>query len=188
MKKEFVSLLLLSLIFVVTPTAFVLTYAVPYSGIGGSKENASSYGSIASIQQMKEVNSPSWILSGHWATNLINKTKTDFNQTDPAKFDATFTMIMLSGSARHQHQISNFSLTDIKTENDTNTYSGLATITMKKGPATNVPIEIKIINNNVVSIWFDPTKVEKHFGDSPIYGTVYTNKDLESKGSFGATR
>lgn len=187
MKKGLVPLLLMGLIFVVAPTAVVLTYAMPYSDIG-STEKGSSYGSIASIQQMKEVNSPSWILSGHWTTNLINKTKTDFNQTDPAKFDATFTMIMLSGSARHQHQISNFSLTDIKRETNTNTYSGLATITMKKGPVTNVPIEIKIINNNVVSIWFDPTKVEKHFGDSPIYGTVYTNKDLESKGSIGTTR
>ena len=187
MKKILVPLLLMGLIFVVAPIAVVLTYALPYEGIG-RVEKGSSYGSIASIQQMKEVNSPSWILSGHWTTNLINKTKTDFNQTDPAKFDATFTMIMLSGSARHQHQISNFSLTDIKRETNTNTYSGLATITMKKGPVTNVPIEIKIINNNVVSIWFDPTKVEKHFGDSPIYGTVYTNKDLESKGSIGTTR
>jgi hypothetical protein len=186
MKKGLVPSLLMGLIFVVAPTAVVLTYALPYSGIG-SVEKGSSYGSIASIQQMKEVNSPSWILSGHWVTSLINKSKTDFNQTNPAKFDATFTMIMLSGSARHQHHISNFLLTGMQTQNDTKTYSGLATITMKKGPVSNVPIEIKIINNNVISIWFEPTKVEKHFGDSPIYGTVFTSKDLEGKGSIGAT-
>jgi hypothetical protein len=76
----------------------------------------------------------------------------------------------------------------MNTENDTKTYSGLATITMKKGLVTNVPIEIKIINNNVISIWFEPTKVEKHFDDSPIYGTVFTSEDLESKGSIGATK
>jgi len=187
MKKGLVPLLLMGLIFVVAPTAVVLTYAMPYSDIG-STEKGSSYGSIASIQQMKEVNSPSWILSGEWATNLINKTKTDFNHTNPAKFDATFTMIMLSGLARHQHQISNFSLTDLYTENDTKTYSGLATITMKKGPVTNVPIEIKIINNNVISVWLEPIKVENHFGDSPIYGTVFTSKDLEGKASIGATK
>jgi len=81
MKKGLVPLLLMGLIFVVTPTAVVLTYAMPYSDIG-STEKGSSYGSIASIQQMKEVNSPSWILSGEWATNLINKTKTDFNHTN----------------------------------------------------------------------------------------------------------
>jgi hypothetical protein len=187
MKKGSVPLLLMGLIFVVAPSAVVLTYAVPYSDIG-STEKGSSYGSIASIQQMKEVNTPSWILSGHWATNLINKTKTDFNQTNPAKFDATFTMIMLNGSARHQHQISNLSLTDLQTENDTKTYRGLATITMKKGLVTNVPIEIKIINNNVISVWLEPIKVENHFGDSPIYGTVFTNKDLESKGPFSPTK
>ena len=97
-------------------------------------------------------------------------------------------MIMLSGLARHQHQISNFSLTDLHTENDTKTYSGLASITMKKGPVTNVPIEIKIINNNVISVWLEPIKVENHFGDSPIYGTVFNNKDLESKGPISATK
>ena len=187
MKKGLVPLLLMGLIFVVAPSAVVLTYAVPYSDIG-STEKGSSYGCIASIQQMKEVNTPSWILSGHWATNLINKTKTDFNQTNPAKFDATFTMIMLNGSARHQHQISNLSLTDLQTENDTKTYRGLATITMKKGLVTNVPIEIKIINNNVISVWLEPIKVESHFGDSPIYGTVFTNKDLESKGPISPTK
>jgi len=187
MKKILVPLLLMGLIFVVAPIAVVLTYALPYEGIG-RVEKGSSYGSIASIQQMNEVNSPSWILSGHWAANIINKTKTDFNHTNPAKFDATFTMIMLSGLARHQHQISNFSLTSMETQNDTKTYSGLATIAMKKGPVTNIPIEIKIINNNVISIWLEPTKVEKHFGDSPIYGTVFTSKDLENKGPIGAIK
>jgi hypothetical protein len=97
-------------------------------------------------------------------------------------------MIMLSGLARHQHQNSNFSLTSMETQNDTKTYSGLATIAMKKGPVTNIPIEIKIINNNVISIWLEPTKVEKHFGDSPIYGTVFTSKDLENKGPIGAIK
>ena len=76
----------------------------------------------------------------------------------------------------------------MKTENDTMTYSGLASVTMKKGPVANVPIEIKVINNNVISIWFDPAKVEKHFGESPIYGTVSNNKDMESKGSMAQNK
>jgi hypothetical protein len=165
----------MGLILVAAPTVLVVTHAIPYSHMGGSMEKGSSYGTIASIQNSE------WILSGHWATNIINKTKTDFNQTNPAKFDATFTMILINGSARHQHHMSNYSLTDVKTENGVVTYSGLATITMKKGPVANVPVDIKIINNNVVSIWFDPTKVERHFGGSPIYGTVFTKKDMESK-------
>jgi hypothetical protein len=183
-KKEFIPSLLMGLILVVAPTAVVVTYAVPYSHMGGNTEKGSSYGTIASIQQSEEMKSPTWILSGHWGTNLINKTKTDFNQTNQPKFDATFTMVMLNGSARHQHHISNYSLTNVKTENGIATYSGLATVTMKAGPVANVPVEIKIINNNVISNWFDPAKVEKHFGESPIYGTVFTKKDMESKGSL----
>lgn len=182
-KKEFIQNALIGLILLVAPTTVVVTYAVPYSHIGGNMEKGSSYGAISSIQQSEHPESPTWILSGHWATNLINKTKSDFNQSNPAKFDATFTMVMLNGSARHQHHISNFSLTDMKTENDKTAFSGLATVTMKKGPVASVPIEIKVINNNVISIWFDPVKVEKHFGESPIYGTVFNKKDMESNGS-----
>lgn len=73
----------------------------------------------------------------------------------------------------------NLIIISIKTENDTTTYWGTATVTMKDGPISNVPTEIKIIRNNVISIWFDPTKVKMHFGESPIYGIVLTKKDME---------
>jgi hypothetical protein len=42
-----------------------------------------------------------------------------------------------------------------------------------------VPTEIKIFNNNVVSIWFDPAKVNHQFGESPTYGVVLNKKDME---------
>lgn len=42
-------------------------------------------------------------------------------------------------------------------------------------------MEIKIHNNSVISIWFDPIKVKSHFGVSPIYGTVLTEKEMKSK-------
>jgi hypothetical protein len=144
---------------------------------------ASTYGTISSIQTEQDNTSPTWVLSGHWATNIVNKTKEDFNQTDPAKFDASFSMVMLNGSARHTHSVSNFSLTDIKDENETVSYSGLSTVTLKAGPAKDVRTEIKIFNNNVISLWFDPVKVNHHFGESPIYGVVADKKDLE-KGSM----
>ncbi len=139
----------------------------------------STYGTISSIQTEQQNTSPTWVLSGHWATNIINKTKENFNETNPAKFDALFSMVMLNGSARHTHSISNFSLTDVKDENRTVSYSGLSTVTLKAGPAKNVHTEIKIFNNNVVSIWFDPVKVNHHFGESLIYGIVLDKKDME---------
>jgi hypothetical protein len=91
-------------------------------------------------------------------------------------------MVLLNGSAKHSHRISNFSPTDVKDENDTTSYSGLATVTLRAGPMKDVPIEIKVFNNNVISVWFDPSKVNSHFGQSPIYGTVLNKKDMEGKG------
>ena len=87
--------------------------AAPYMGHAGSAKGW-TYGTIASIQGGGDTTHPTWILSGHWGTDLINKTKEDFNQTNPAKFDASFTMVLLNGSAKHSHHISNFSLTDVK--------------------------------------------------------------------------
>jgi len=146
-------------------------------------DKGGAYGTIASIQS-QQGDSPGWILSGHWNTNIINKTMADFNQSNPTSFDAMFSMVMLNGSAKHQHHVSNFSLTDVKVEDNTVSYKGQATVTMKAGPVTDIPMEIKIHNNNVISIWFDPAKVKNHFGVSPIYGTVFTEKEMKSEGSI----
>lgn len=176
-KNQFIPLcMLLAVILVLTPALSSLTVAAPYSSSKGW-----TGGSIASIQSGDTGKSPTWILSGHWGTNIINKTNQDFNQTYPAKFDASFTMVLLNGSARHSHDISNFSLTDVKDENNTVSYTGLATVTLKAGPMKDVPVEIKGFNNNVISIWFNPTQVDNHF-ESPIYGIVFNKKDMESNG------
>jgi hypothetical protein len=167
---------------VLTPAVSSLAAAaVPYSGHFQSSSGG-TYGTIASIQGGGDTTHPTWILSGHWGTNLINKTVQDFNQTNPARFDASFTMVLLNGSAKHSHHISNFSLTNVNDENDTLSYTGLATVTLRAGPMKDVPVEIKVFNHNVISIWFDPTKVNSHFGQSPIYGTVLNKKDMEDKG------
>jgi hypothetical protein len=154
---------------------------------GPGFERDSTYGTVSSIQTEQESNSPTWVLSGHWTTNMMNKTKEEFNQSSLAKFDASFSMVMLNGSARHTHTVSNFSLNDVKDENRTTSYSGLSTVSLKAGPAKDVATEIKIFNNNVISIWFDPEKVNHHFGESPIYGVVADKKEMEkgSKSQFG---
>jgi hypothetical protein len=43
---------------------------------------------------------------------------------------------------------------------------------MRQGPVPNVLVSIKTMDNNAVSIWFDPTKINNHFGNMPIFGTV----------------
>jgi hypothetical protein len=82
-------------------------------------------------------------------------------------------MVMLNGSALHQHSIYNFTLADIMKIDDNNyQVNGTATITMKNGPVNNVPLSIKSMDNNVISIWVDPTKINNHFGNTPIFGLI----------------
>ena len=82
-------------------------------------------------------------------------------------------MVMTNGSAMHDHKIYDFKLTDMTMPNNSTTvYNGTATITMRQGPVPNVPVSIKSVESNVISIWVDPTKIENHFGSTPIFGTI----------------
>ncbi|MFL6358377.1 MAG: hypothetical protein ACJ72V_03415 [Nitrososphaeraceae archaeon] len=51
-------------------------------------------------------------------------------------------------------------------------YNGTATITMKEGQVNDVPLSIRTLDDNVISIWVDPAKTMNHFGNTPIYGTI----------------
>ncbi|HEY7228181.1 MAG TPA: hypothetical protein VH481_08655 [Nitrososphaeraceae archaeon] len=135
------------------------------------------FGGISSIQNNNQ-GKPGWVLSGHWFTNIINKTKDSFNLTNPAKFDSWFYMAMLDGSAMHKHTISNFSLNDISSEGNTTSYKGTVTTTLKEGPVKEVPIEIKVKNNHVIALSLDATKTNNHFGDTPIYGIIPARADV----------
>src|SRR5919204_4906094 len=136
-------------------------------------------GTIASLQNNQNGN-PAWIVSGYWKGGLImNKSKEGGNQTTTSNppptgiFRAMFNMVMLNGSAMHKHQISNFTLTSMSMPtNMTAVYNGTATITMKEGPVHDVPISIRAMNDNTVSISVDPTKTDNHFGNTPIFGTI----------------
>ena len=82
-------------------------------------------------------------------------------------------MEMLNGSAMHKHEINNFTLTGISMpDKNTIVYNGTATITMKNGPVSAVPISARAMGGNATSIWVDPAKTDSHFGNTPIYGTI----------------
>jgi hypothetical protein len=57
--------------------------------------------------------------------------------------------------------------------------NGTATITMKEGPVNAVPVSVRTMDNNVISIMPDPAKTKDHFGNTPIYGTII--KDVRIK-------
>ena len=161
---------------------------MPPSGMGMEQQQPGpgqyAGGTIASIQN-DENGTPTWILSGLWKGALTNMDNSNQDFSTPtvsnnkndnlptASLEAEFDMVMLNGSALHQHSIYNFTLADIMKIDDNNYQAnGTATVTMKDGPVNNVPLSIKSMNNNVISIWIDPTKVNNHFGNTPLFGLI----------------
>lgn len=167
---------------------------IPSTGLGMQPQQPQqpgeyASGTIASIQNDKD-GMPTWLLSGAWQSAIINTDeqqstvdKSAFSSASidgnsdmslpSAVFEANFDMVMLNGSSLHQHSIYNFTLSDISMTNDNNSIvNGTATISMKDSPINDVPISIKTLNNNVVSIWTDPVKINDHFGKTPIYGQI----------------
>ncbi len=163
---------------------------MPPGGMGGMEQQQQpgpgqyAGGTISSIQN-DEKGTPAWILSGLWKgalTNTADKSNQDFstptvsNNNDnlpTATFEAEIDMVMLNGSELHQHSIYNFTLADIMKIDDANyQVNGTATVTLKDIPVNNVPLSLKSMNNNVISIWVDPTKVNNHFGNTPIFGLI----------------
>jgi hypothetical protein len=189
---------LLSILFIVS-AAILVSGAIQSSAIaypqqkqGYSQHNKMvqpglyAFGTIASLQNDENGN-PTWIVSGLWEGSLTNKTQGgEGNQTATttnastataslpnATFHSKFNMVMTNGSAMHDHEIYDFTLADIsKTNNSTIVYNGTATITLRQGPVPDVPISIKTMDNNTISIWADPTKVNNHFGNTPIFGII----------------
>jgi hypothetical protein len=145
-----------------------------------------AFGTIASLQNDENGN-PTWIVSGLWEGSLTNKTQGGMGNQSTATTNASaatanlpnatlhskFNMVMTNGSAMHDHEVYDFTLTDISMpDNSTTVYNGTATITMRQGPVPDVPISIKAMDDNAVSIWVDPTKINNHFGNTPIFGVI----------------
>jgi hypothetical protein len=147
------------------------------------KPGSYAFGTIASLQNDENGN-PIWIVSGLYkgSLSLNNKTQdgAETGSLPNATLSAKFNMVMTNGSAMHDHKIYNFTLTNMSMPNNSTTvFNGTATITMRQGPVTGVPLGIKAMDNNAVSIWVDPTKIQNHFGNTPIFGTI--EKLLEVK-------
>jgi hypothetical protein len=190
---------LLSMLFIVS-AAILVSGAIQSSAIaypqqkqGYSPQNKMmmqpglyAFGTIASLQNDENGN-PTWIVSGLWKGSLTNKTQDGGGNQSTATANAStttanlpnatlnskFNMVMTNGSAMHDHEVYDFTLTDISMpDNSTTVYNGTATITMRQGPVPDVPISIKAMDDDAVSIWVDPTKINNHFGNTPIFGVI----------------
>ncbi len=148
------------------------------------------WGMISSIQN-DEQGQPAWIVAGHWMMEMgsQNSTQNDTATSDTtgrisniAGFNATLHMVMLNGSAMHDHEISSFTQTgDTTFDSGTNstTITGTATVTMREGPVPNVPITIEIAQDKVIAITPDPATLENHFGNTPIYGLLVSPEMIQ---------
>ena len=140
------------------------------------KPGSYAFGTIASLQNDENGN-PIWIVSGFYKGSLSMNNKTQdgaaTGSLPNATLDSKFNMVMTNGSAMHDHRIYNFTLTDMSMPNNSTTvFNGTATITMRQGPVHDVPLSIKAMENNAVSIWVNSTKIQNHFGNTPIFGTI----------------
>jgi hypothetical protein len=147
------------------------------------KSGSYAFGTIASLQNDENGN-PIWIVSGLYKASLSMNNKTQDGAATGSLPNATlnskFNMVMTNGSAMHDHKIYDFTLTDMSMPNNSTTvFNGTATITMRQGPVPDVPLSIKAMDNNAVSIWVDPTKIQNHFGNTPIFGTIEKLLEVE---------
>lgn len=82
-------------------------------------------------------------------------------------------MVGIDGTAMHSHSITNFTLTNASMEgNTTHMFEGTATVTMRDGPVSGVPMTIRILNGAAVAMSIGPEMIDSHFGTNPVYGTL----------------
>ena len=139
-----------------------------------------TFGVISSIQN-DESGKPAWIVTGHWKSNLLsdnslNASQAMENTTAPfagSPFDMQVEMVGFDSTAGHTHTITNFVVANVsQPDNMTKVFNGTSTASMREGPVTNIPTSIKITGDKVISIWLDPSRIENHYGNTPIYGLV----------------
>ena len=139
-----------------------------------------TFGVISSIQN-DESGKPAWIVTGHWKSNLLsdnsfNASQAMGNTTAPfagSPFDMQVEMVGFDSTAGHTHTITNFVVANVsQPDNMTKVFNGTSTASMREGPVTNIPTSIKITGDKVISMWLDPSRIENHYGNTPIYGLV----------------
>ena len=138
---------------------------------GEMSAHRAAVGQIASVQ-LDSNGKAAWIQSGIW----VMRASFGQNATEPQSLSliARFTMVQPDGTARHMHMIYGFKPTEFTAEqnNTIHVVKGTATVTIRDGPVSDVPLTIKIFSGSVIGLWIGPDKVDGHFGSGPIYGVL----------------
>lgn len=179
-----VTLLSLPIMGALIPTTFLEL------ALASSPDSANSLkGDFASIQNNEE-GVPAWIVAGNWTMDLSGPLQNSSSSpsVNATSFDGLMRMVLLNGSAMHEHQLYNFSQTAsaYNTTSNSTTFNGTITVTLRDGPRPDVPTRIEIMQNDAISVWVDPVSVDNHFGNTPIFGTVWKH-DEPTGGSQNTT-
>lgn len=136
-------------------------------------------GEIGSIQSAQQ-GAFSWSTAGEWMMQLNGPLT---GRADPriASFNATIHMVRLDGNVLHEHKIYNFSQSSVtQLGDDSTTFNGTVTVTLREGPVENVASYIQILGDSI-AIWIDPRAVDNHFGPTPIHGMVLPAEEEEGE-------
>jgi hypothetical protein len=139
-------------------------------------------GEIGSIQSAQQ-GAFSWSTAGEWMMQLNGPLT---GRADPriASFNATIHMVRLDGNVLHEHKIYNFSQSSVThLGDDSTTFNGTVTVTLREGPVENVASYIQILGDSI-AIWIDPRAVDNHFGPTPIHGMVLPAEEEEQASEF----
>lgn len=109
-------------------------------------------GQITSVQL--DDGSPSWIQSGIWVMRILQSG----DDTEPPRVQmvARFAMVMPDGNAMHSHSVYGFNMDSYTSEGASHTFEGTATVTMRDGPVSGVPVTVQIFNNAVLAMRIGP--------------------------------
>jgi hypothetical protein len=151
-------------------------------------------GGFTSLQT--DADNKTWVTTGDWDLASDPSVANQSNSSS-VQFNATIRMKGTDNSAEHEHEVSEFKVTDSSVsssdEGSTIVYNGTASVETDVGLYSEVPVSIRIIDgapaivsidtqtNEIKPQWVPgggtliltiDKRVEDHFGDTPVYGNV----------------
>lgn len=128
-----------------------------------AQQNTTKSGTF-NYTQTDATRNPDWINTGNWSL-------TGIDSSSPT-FEAVIDMVKPNGSAAHEHEVSDLAVSGQSVnQNGSTVIEGTTTITMREGPVTEEPTTITL-DENTISVYFDPAKIDDHFGNQSITGSV----------------
>lgn len=137
-------------------------------------------GEIVSIQNNAS-DYPEWIVTGRWKTfQAPTEAQSNTNLTsDNIQFNASLTMASIDGTESHRHRMIDFNFSNIVIQNRNAIINGtisLVTLGNQMGnldnKITGIPISIRIMNLETISIELNSEDASEHFGNLPIYAKI----------------